>query len=120
MNTGISSDVQIVYNLFEFETLVDVDLSVVMYIIDNMGNSKYIDTSLLKNTNTINGIENRLLFRENYNPLSIIIKKEYEDSIDDIYNEIMEYHKQEILDKALPTDILSFCNLGSTISWSYK
>ena len=79
MNTGISSDVQIVYNLFEFETLVDVDLSVVMYIIDNMGNSKYIDTSLLKNTNTINGIENRLLFRENYNPLSIIIKKEYED-----------------------------------------
>ena len=81
MNTGISSDVQIVYNLFEFETLVDVDLSVVMYIIDNMGNSKYIDTSLLKNTNTINGIENRLLFRENYNPLSIIIKKEYEDSI---------------------------------------
>ena len=47
MNTGISSDVQIVYNLFEFETLVDVDLSVVMYIIDNMGNSKYIDTSLL-------------------------------------------------------------------------
>ena len=35
---------------------------------------------------------------------------------DDIYNEIMECHKQEILDKALPTDILSFCNLGSTIS----
>ena len=62
MNTGISSDVQIVYNLFEFETLVDVDLSVVMYIIDNMGNSKYIDTSLLQNTNTINGIENRLLY----------------------------------------------------------
>lgn len=116
MNTGISSDVQIVYNLFEFETLVDVDLSVVMYIINNMDSSKYIDTSLLKTTNTINGIENRLLFRENYNPLSIIIKKDYEDSIDDIYNEIMEYHKQEILDRALPTDILSFCNLGSTIS----
>lgn len=116
MNPGISPDVQIVYNLFEFETLVDIDLSVVMYIINNMDNSKYIDTDLLKNTTTINGLENRLLFREKYNPLSIIIKKEYEDFIDDIYNEIMESHKEEIIDKALPTDILSFCNLGSTIT----
>ena len=115
-NGGISSDVQIVYNLFEFETVVDVDLSVVMYIIDNMDNSDYIDLNLLKHATTLNGIENRLLFRENINPLSIIIKKEYQDSIDDIYNEIMEYHKQEIIDKALPTDLLSFCNLGSTIT----
>lgn len=115
-NGGISPDVQIVYNLFEFETVVDVDLSVVMYIIDNMDNSNYIDLNLLKHATTLNGIENRLLFRENINPLSIIIKKEYQDSIDDIYNEIMEYHKQEIIDKALPTDLLSFCNLGSTIT----
>lgn len=115
-NGGISPDVQIVYNLFEFETVVDVDLSVVMYIIDNMDNSDYIDLNLLKHATTLNGIENRLLFRENINPLSIIIKKEYQDSIDDIYNEIMEYHKQEIIDKALPTDLLSFCNLGSTIT----
>lgn len=115
-NGGISPDVQIVYNLFEFETVVDVDLSVVMYIIDNMDNSDYIDLNLLKYATTLNGIENRLLFRENINPLSIIIKKEYQDSIDDIYNEIMEYHKQEIIDKALPTDLLTFCNLGSTIT----
>lgn len=115
-NGGISPDVQIVYNLFEFETVVDVDLSVVMYIIDNMGNSDYIDLNLLKHATTLNGIENRLLFRENINPLSIIIKKEYQDSIDDIYNEIMECHKQEIIDKALPTDLLTFCNLGSTIT----
>lgn len=115
-NGGISPDVQIVYNLFEFETVVDVDLSVVMYIIDNMDNSDYIDLNLLKHATTLNGIENRLLFRENINPLSIIIKKEYQDSIDDIYNEIMECHKQEIIDKALPTDLLTFCNLGSTIT----
>lgn len=115
-NGGISPDVQVVYNLFEFETVVDVDLSVVMYIIDNMDNSDYIDMNLLKHATTLNGIENRLLFRENINPLSIVIKKEYQDSIDDIYNEIMEYHKQEIIDKALPTDILTFCNLGSTIT----
>lgn len=115
-NGGISPDVQVVYNLFEFETVVDVDLSVVMYIIDNMDNSDYIDMNLLKHATTLNGIENRLLFRENINPLSIVIKKEYQDSIDDIYNEIIETHKQEIIDKALPTDILTFCNLGSTIT----
>lgn len=115
MNTGISSDVQIVYNLFEFETIVDVDLSIVMYIINNMSNSNYIDIDLLKNTTTINGLKNTLLFRENTNPLSVIIKKDYEDSINDIYNEIMEYHKKEIIDNALPTDIMTFCNLGSTI-----
>lgn len=116
MNSGISSNVQIVYNLFEFETLIDLDLSVIMYIINNMNNSKYIDTDLLKNTTTINGLENRLLFRENINPLSIIIKKDYEDSIDDIYNELMESHKKEIVDNALPTDIMAFCNLGSSIT----
>lgn len=116
MNSGISSNVQIVYNLFEFETLIDLDLSVVMYIINNMNNSKYIDTDLLKNTTTINGLENRLLFRENINPLSIIIKKDYEDSIDDIYNELMKSHKKEIVDNALPTDIMTFCNLGSSIT----
>lgn len=116
MNSGISSNVQIVYNLFEFETLIDLDLSVIMYIINNMNNSKYIDTDLLKNTTTINGLENRLLFRENINPLSIIIKKDYEDSIDDIYNELMESHKKEIVDNALPTDIMTFCNLGSSIT----
>ena len=112
MNTGISSDVQIVYNLFEFETIVDVDLSIVMYIINNMSKSNYIDIDLLKNTTTINGLKNTLLFRENTNPLSVIIKKDYEDSINDIYNEIMEYHKKEIIDNALPTDIMTFCNLG--------
>jgi len=116
MNSGISSNVQIVYNLFEFETLIDLDLSVIMYIINNMNNSKYIDTDLLKNTTTINGLENRLLFRENINPLSIIIKKDYEDSIDDIYNELMKSHKKEIVDNALPTDIMTFCNLGSSIT----
>lgn len=116
MNSGVSSNVQIVYNLFEFETLIDLDLSVVMYIINNMNNSKYIDTDLLKNTTTINGLENRLLFRENINPLSIIIKKDYEDSIDDIYNELMKSHKKEIVDNALPTDIMTFCNLGSSIT----
>lgn len=116
MNSGVSSNVQIVYNLFEFETLIDLDLSVIMYIINNMNNSKYIDTDLLKNTTTINGLENRLLFRENINPLSIIIKKDYEDSIDDIYNELMESHKKEIVDNALPTDIMTFCNLGSSIT----
>lgn len=116
MNSGISSNVQIVYNLFEFETLIDLDLSVIMYIINNMNNSKYIDTDLLKNTTTINGLENRLLFRENINPLSIIIKKDYENSIDDIYNELMESHKKEIVDNALPTDIMTFCNLGSSIT----
>lgn len=116
MNSGISSNVQIVYNLFEFETLIDLDLSVIMYIINNMNNSKYIDTDLLKNTTTINGLENRLLFRENINPLSIIIKKDYEDSIDDIYNELMESHKKEIVNNALPTDIMTFCNLGSSIT----
>lgn len=116
MNSGISSNVQIVYNLFEFETLIDLDLSVIMYIINNMNNSKYIDTDLLKNTTTINGLENRLLFRENINPLSIIIKKDYEDSIDDIYNELMESHKKEIVDNALPTDIMTFYNLGSSIT----
>lgn len=116
MNSGVSSNVQIVYNLFEFETLIDLDLSVIMYIINNMNNSKYIDTDLLKNTTTINGLENRLLFRENINPLSIIIKKDYEDSIDDIYNELMKSHKKEIVDNALPTDIMTFCNLGSSIT----
>lgn len=113
---SLSSNIQIVYNLFEFETVVDVDLSVVMYIINNMDNSKYIDGNLLKHVSTINGLKNSLLFRENPNPLSIIIKKDYKDSIDDIYNEIMESHKKEIIDKSLPTDIMTFCNLGSTIT----
>lgn len=114
---NLNPNIQIVHNLFEFESVVDVDLSIIMYIIKNMNdNNKFINEDFIRFTPSLNGIQNRLLFRTTNNPLSIIIKKEYHDSINDIYNELMANHKQEIINNAIPTSIMNFYITGTNIS----
>ena len=93
--------------LVDLEVMIDFDLAVVYYIIINIK-----DPSILKEdigrANTLSGIRNVLLFRKNINPLSVCIKDEYADSIDDIYKELINNHEKEILDLCQVNDLYNY------------
>lgn len=93
--------------LMEFEMVMDLDLAIVGFIIVHMKDEKIIKPEIAA-AESISGLKNMLLFRTELNPLSIIIKEEYKDSYDNIYQELMDSYGQEIYDMVRPTDILSF------------
>ena len=73
---------------FEFETLVDIDLGLLIYIQLNFAGSNYFIPQVMKADNYV--LRSLLLTRDKVNPLSVIIKDEYMDSIDNLYNEILD------------------------------
>lgn len=102
-----TSKIEVSNILCDFESIVDLDLATVYYIATHIKNVDLIDTNILKASSN-SAIRNLLLFRSNKNPLSIIIKEEYKDSLDKLYKDLMEKHEQEILDICTFNDIARY------------
>lgn len=94
-------------NLLEFEMLIDTDLSVIQTMLKKYPNSNFFRDNVL-HASSINVIKNLLLFRKDRNPLSILIKPEYINSIDDLYKELIDSCRDEIINNSHPTDIFRF------------
>jgi hypothetical protein len=105
MNTTLG--INVTSGLMEFEMVMDLDLAIVGFIITHMKDEKIIKPEITI-AESISGLKNMLLYRTEENPLSIIIKEDYKDSYDNIYQELMDSYGQEIYDMVRPTDILSF------------
>lgn len=95
--------------LVDFNIVVDTDLGLI-----NMMKKEYNNTDFV--LSYINNMKDKviidqLLERENKNPLSIIIRDEYRESIDDLYKEFLETEYDNILKHSSVTDIM---NLVST------
>jgi hypothetical protein len=94
-------------NLVDFESAIDMDMAIVDYMLSTYKHSKYFKFSVL-NASSLNVLKNILLFRDNINPITVLLKPEYMDSADDLYKELMEYHYEEILERSTPTTVLKY------------
>ena len=88
--------------LVDFEALVDIDYGIIRYIVREFKDSSYLLPHVVNATEYF--AKCLLLIRENKNPLSIIFKKEYHSSIDDILEELVndETKYKEILELSPP------------------
>jgi hypothetical protein len=104
----ISTDIKYTTsNLVEFDCIIDTDLSIIEFMLNRYNNSEYFKDEVIHSSST-NAIRNLLLFRENKNPLSILFKDEYIESIDSILEEILSNYKEEIIANSHPTDVFRF------------
>ena len=90
--------------IVDFDSIVDTDFGIICYVIKHYKDSKYLLDYVVKGTEYF--VKCLLLVREDENPLSIIFKPEYKNSIDSILKEIEttdEY--KEVLKHAKPTAI---------------
>lgn len=100
-------------NLYTFNSIADIDLSIVLFILNDIKDKSILNPSISSHITNINGLRNLLLFRKHTNPLSIIIKEEYSDSLDSIYNELMDKYEDVIIDRAELTTAFDFMSLSN-------
>lgn len=79
--------------IFEFEMLFDLDYTLATLIQRYYGKSKYFDTLLEEDPISLRLL---LLTRTEKNPIYILLKPEYRDSADSLYEELKEEFSMEL------------------------
>lgn len=79
--------------IFEFEMLFDLDYTLATLIQRYYGKSKYFDTVLEEDPISLRLL---LLTRTERNPIYILLKPEYRDSADSLYEELKEEFSMEL------------------------
>lgn len=79
--------------IFEFEMLFDLDYTLATLIQRYYGKSKYFDTVLEEDPISLRLL---LLTRTEKNPIYILLKPEYRDSADSLYEELKEEFSMEL------------------------
>lgn len=79
--------------IFEFEMLFDLDYTLATLIQRYYGKSKYFDTILEEDPISLRLL---LLTRTERNPIYILLKPEYRDSADSLYEELKEEFSMEL------------------------
>lgn len=92
--------------VFEFETLFDIDYSIIELIKDKFYNSKYFSKQILdEDPFTMRYI---LLAREDENPLTVVLNDDYQNSANVLYREILEEYHDQIYSNIYKTNIFDF------------
>jgi len=94
-------------NLLTFETVVDIELGIINYMIDKYKKSVYFNQYVV-NASSENVKKNLLLARVDNNPITILLKEEYLGSADDMLKDIEKNYMEEVLTHSKPNDILKF------------
>jgi hypothetical protein len=94
-------------NLLAFESVVDIDLGIINYMISKYKKSIYFNQFVV-NASSENVKRNLLLARKLANPITILLKEEYISSADDMLKDLEAKHMEEILTYCKPNDILKF------------
>lgn len=100
--------------IFDFESVFDIDFTLIQLIQDKFKGSKYFNSVIDEDPITVRML---LRAREEYNPLSIIIKDEFKDSADNLYKEIVENFYKSIYKNISYTEI---SNLFTTLTIADK
>lgn len=90
--------------LVDFDLLIDKDYGILQLIKKNYSDNGFIDDVVLKMKDKVSLGE--LIIRKEVNPLSVILKKEYKNSIDNLYKEFMDIELDNILKYSISTSIL--------------
>lgn len=99
--------------LFMFDSIVDIDLNMILFLKKNYQSSSYLDPDIIKN-NDLNFFKAILIKREDKNPISLIIRDQFANSAANLYYEIITEKYKDIL--YLDTPLLAFgillCNIN--------
>lgn len=90
--------------LYTFDSVVDMDFSIIKYMIKKYGKSDYMNPNLVGKDGDYT-IKCLLLTRTDPNPLSVFLKPKYKDMAEDLYSELIETSYEDILKHAYPTDL---------------
>lgn len=89
--------------LVDFDLMLDKDYGIIQLIKKEYSDNGFIDDLILKMKDKI--LLGELLQRKEINPLSIALKKEYEQSIDTLYNEFIELEYEAIIKHSIKSNI---------------
>ena len=92
----------------DFDVLFDTAHASAKYILKKYPNSKYIRKDAYEWTPYF--FRCKVLTRESFNPIEMILKEEYIDQADSLYEELRSRHWGEILAKSPQTDIVKLIN----------
>lgn len=91
--------------LVDFSCLFDTDYGTVGYMSYKYAKSKYINPEVPYWTEYF--AKCKILSREEINPLTIILKEEYKDQADNLYQELKEKCWKDVLKVSQQTDVLA-------------
>ena len=94
-------------NLLTFESVVDIDLGIINFMIDKYKKSVYFNQYIV-NASSEDVKKNFLLAREDKNPISILLKDKFKASLPDMLKDIADKYLEEVLKFCQPTDILRY------------
>lgn len=90
------------YILCSFGSLFDIDIGCISYLLRTTNkDNKYIKPEAFNYTPLF--IQYKLVHRDTLNPLVVIFKDEYKDQIDNLYNELLENKREEIINLSYQT-----------------
>ena len=88
--------------LFSFDSIIDIDYSIIKYLQINYRNSDLFKPHVLNGDETF--IKTLLVNRTDEDPISIIIKKQYKNN-NSLLKDLLENEYKQILDMSYPTDM---------------
>lgn len=90
--------------ILDFTACVDISLGMLRYLkFSDKFDKKYFDENVTLRSDAY--LKHRIISSKEKNPLSIIFKEEYHDSIDSLYQELIEKHYKDIMMTSTITDI---------------
>lgn len=92
--------------LVDFDSLIDTDLGLLRLIKNEYNNPKYLDSDYLNNVE-YNVLVYSLVKRENENPLTLVVKDNYIDSIEELRNQFFRDDYKKILKQSGETNLVS-------------
>ena len=96
--------------LVDFDVLFDTAYSSAKYILKSYPNSKYIIKEAYSWTPYF--LKCKIITRDNFNPIDMLLREEYKDQAESLYEELRNRHWDEILRKSPQTDIVKLINTG--------
>ena len=99
-------------NLIEFKAALGYDVGTVLYLVDKFNNPTYIDPKLFafKKFPYAEVWYNHLVWRTVRNPVECALKDQWKSSADNIYNQLMEKHEENVYMYSPLTDTMKFIN----------
>ena len=91
--------------VISFYSIIDEDMAVIKYIILNLYNKNIFDEEFIKNKSYIELLYS-IYKRKVHNPLHVIMKdKSYSDFLDNVLEELLNEHEEEILELGVKTEV---------------
>lgn len=103
------SEMKVIHNLVEFDCLLGIDVGTTMLFLKKYKYSDYIDPAAFHSS--LNAYYNAVVWREDRNPLKQILKPDYQDSADDLYNEFFGRYENEIYLNSPITEVTKYMNV---------